>query len=124
MKAVLVSVLIALGLTACASGRMSGADRLALFESHAGMPVSHVRYFDPMGWERVDDQHVVLHMRPTESWLLTLSGPCLSWSSGSPLLKVSSLNGMMLSTFDKVTTPDSRFSCMIQEIRPIDMQGL
>lgn len=124
MKAVLASVLIALGVAACATNRPSDADRLALYQAHAGAPVKQVLYRDPLGWDRIDDQHVVLEMRPRERWLLTLSGPCLSWSSGSPFLGISSMSGMTLSIFDRVVAPGSQLSCSIQEIRPLDVEAL
>lgn len=124
MKTMFAAVLVALGLTACASNRISDTDRLALYQAHAGAPVKQVRYLDPIGWDRIDDQHVVLQMRPNESWLLTLSGPCLNWSNGSPFLKVSVANGMTLTPFDKVIVADSQISCQIREIRPLDMKAV
>ena len=57
---------------------LSDTDRLALYQTHAGAPVKQIRYMEPMGWDRIDDQHVVLQMRPNESWLLRLTGPCLT----------------------------------------------
>ncbi|MGX5672348.1 DUF6491 family protein [Thermomonas fusca] len=124
MKAIIAAA-IALGLTACATGRLSDTERLALYQQHAGAPVNQIRYLDPMGWDRIDDQHVVLQMRPNESWLLRLSGPCLQWTSGSPFIGLSSFSGMTLSRFDKVVAPgSSQLSCLIQEIRPVDVKAL
>lgn len=114
----------ALVLTGCATGRLSDTQRLALYQQHAGASVSQIRYRDPIGWDRIDDQHVVLQMRPNESWLLRLSGPCLQWSNGSPFLGLSSFSGMTLSLFDKVIAPGSQLSCMIQEIRQLDVKAL
>ena len=125
MKTLLLPLLATLNLVAgCASTRPSDADRLALYEAHAGAPVNQIRYLEPMGWDRIDDQHVVLMMRPNESWLLTLSGPCLAWNRGSPFLGLSSFNGMTLSRLDKVVVSGSQLSCMIQEIRPLDVKAL
>lgn len=124
MKAIIAAA-IALGLTACATGRLSDTERLVLYQQHAGAPVNQIRYLDPMGWDRIDDQHVVLQMRPNESWLLRLSGPCLQWTSGSPFIGLSSFSGMTLSRFDKVVAPgSSQLSCLIQEIRPLDVKAL
>lgn len=124
MKAVFASALAALCLSACAGNPISDTDRLALYQAHAGAPVRQVRYVDPIGWNRVDDQHVVLEMRPNESWLLTLAGPCLNWGSGSPFLKVSTANGLTLTPFDKVIVPGSQISCQIREIRPLDIKAV
>ncbi len=124
MKAMLVAIFAAWGVAACATGRLSDADRLALYQQHAGAPVNQIRYLTPIGWDRIDDQHVVLQMRPNESWLLRLSGPCLQWSNGSPFLGLSSFSGMSLSRLDKVIAPGSQLSCLIQEIRPLDVKAL
>ena len=102
MKTLLIP-LLALSLTACATNRMSDTDRLTMYQAYAGQPVKQIRYYDPIGWETVDDSHVLLNMRPKESWLLRLSGPCLKWSSGSPFLHLSSQSGFVMAKFDKVT---------------------
>ena len=120
----LVSVLVALGLAGCAGNRLSDTDRLALYQAHAGAPVKQIRYMEPIGWDRIDDQHLVLQMRPQESWLLRLMAPCLNTGSGSPFLGISSFNGMTLTRFDKVVVPGGHISCMIDEIRPLDVKAL
>ena len=124
MKTLLLSSLAVAMLAGCASTRIPEADRLALYQAHAGEPVKQIRYFNALGWDRVDDQHVVLQMRPKESWLLRLSGPCLTWSTGSPFLGISTFTGTTLSKYDKVIAPGSQLSCQIQEIRPIDVKAL
>ncbi|WP_240124887.1 DUF6491 family protein [Thermomonas alba] len=123
-KAFLVGLSLALAVSGCASARIDDGQRLALYQAHAGAPVSQVRYYDPIGWERVDGQHVALQMRPNETWLLTLSGPCLDWGGGSPFLKVVSSDGMTLSTFDRVQVPGGPMSCQIREIRPLDTKAV
>lgn len=123
-KAFLVGLSLALAVSGCASARIDDGQRLALYQAHAGAPVSQVRYYDPIGWTRVDGQHVALEMRPNETWLLTLSGPCLDWGGGSPFLKVVSSDGMTLSTFDRVQVPGGPMSCQIREIRPLDTKAV
>ena len=123
-KSLPVAMIAALALSGCATARIDDGQRLALYQAHAGAPVSQVRYYDPIGWTRVDGQHVALEMRPNETWLLTLSGPCLDWAGGSPFLKVVSSDGMTLSTFDRVQVPDSQMSCQIREIRPLDTKAV
>ena len=124
MRMIIAAIAAALVLAGCATGRLSDTERLALYQQHAGAPVNQIRYLDPMGWDRIDDQHVVLMMRPNESWLLTLSGPCLAWSNGSPFLGLSSFNGVSLSRLDKVIASGSQVSCLIQQIRPLDVKAL
>ena len=110
-------------LAACSTlPRMSDAERLALYTSHAGPPVDDVRYTSPIGWERVDDQHVVINMRPRESYLLTVDGPCLDWGSAAPTLSVETRTPMRLTTgFDRIHVAESPVSCRIQQIRLVDM---
>lgn len=122
----LIPLLAALSLAACATTGTTTSDqeRLALYTSHAGEPVNQIRYLNAMGWERIDGQHVVLNLRPRESWLLTLSGPCLDWGSGSPFLALSSQAGWLISKFDSIKVSGSPVTCRIDEIRPIDVQAV
>ena len=121
---VLLAVLVTALLASCASTRLPEATRLALVEAHAGEPVNQIRYSNPMGWSRVDGQHVLLDMRPRETWLLTLTGGCLDWGSSSPGLLVKSHTGFSLGKFDSVQTVDSPVTCRIDEIRPVDMKAV
>ena len=123
MKGLLVVIATAL-LSACATTGLPEATRLALVEAHAGEPVKQIRYTAPMGWSRVDAQHVLLDMRPRETWLLTLTGQCLDWGSGAPGLIVKSQTGFLLGKFDSVQTVGSNVTCRIDEIRPVDMKAV
>ena len=123
MKRFLMVIATAL-LAACASTGLPEATRLAIVQAHAGEPVNQIRYSDPMGWSRVDAEHVLLDMRPRETRLLTLSGGCLDWGSGSPLLAVKSRTGFLLGKFDSVQLVGSPASCLISEIRPVDMKAV
>ena len=69
MKALIVPLIAVLGLGACATNRLSDTDRLALYDAHAGAPVKQIRFYNAMGWDRIDDEHVLLNMRPKEPWL-------------------------------------------------------
>lgn len=117
----LVAVLL---LGACVTRGPSEVDRLAMINANAGAPVNQIRYFNAMGWERVDSHHVLLSMRPRETWLLTVSGPCLDWGSGSPVMGLSSNGGFVYTKFDRITTAGSPASCRIEEIRPVDAIAL
>lgn len=99
-------------------------EKLALYQSHAGAPVKQIRYYNPIGWEEIDDDHILLTMRPKEVWLMRLSGPCLDYGAGSPALTISSQAGFVSSRFDRITTGDPRVSCRIEEIRPVDAMAL
>ncbi len=104
MKTLLLSAVAVAVLAGCASTRMPEAERLALYQAHAGAPVKQIRYYSAMGWDRIDDEHVVLDMRPNESWLLTVSGPCLDWGGASPILRLSSTGPYVMAKFDRILT--------------------
>ena len=69
MKSVIVPLLLATGLAACATApHDDGVASLALYQAHADEPVSQLHYFGrAMGWQRVDDQHLLLDLKPRES---------------------------------------------------------
>ena len=124
MKLLIAAVAATLALSACATTAPSDAQRLALYQAHAGEPVSRVRYINPRGWDRIDDEHIVLMMRPHEQYLLRLSGPCLAWSSGAPVIGISTMSEMVLSRFDRITANGAPMGCRIDEIRPLDVAAV
>ncbi len=98
--------------------------RLAKYEAHAGAPVKNFAYRDPMNWEVVDDTHLLMTMRPTETYLLRLSGLCIKNDRGAPAIRISSQAGRVQAGFDRVSTSDEPSSCRIEEIRPVDMAAV
>jgi len=122
----LITLLASMSLAACASmGGMSDTQKLALYSSHAGAPVRDIRYSSLLSWDKVDGDHLLLTLRPTEVWLLRLSGPCLDWSGASPSILVSPMTQGRLSVrFDRITTPQSPVTCRIEEIRPVDIAAV
>jgi hypothetical protein len=123
MKSLIVPLVAVLGLSAC-TGRMTDADRFAMYDANAGAPVKQIRYYSAMGWDRIDDQHVLLSMRPSETWLLRVSGPCLDWGGASPTLRLSSTGPYVMAKFDRILTDGSPVSCRIEEIRPVDTKAI
>ena len=124
MKALITPLLAVLALSACATGRPSDAARLAMYQAHAGAPVKQIRFYSAMGWDRIDDEHVLLSMRPNETWLMKVSGPCLDWGSASPVLRLSSTGPYVMAKFDRILTVGSPVSCRIEEIRPVDVKAV
>jgi hypothetical protein len=120
----LVLALSALSLAACATTRMGDQERLALYDAHSGAPVKTIRYTSPMGWERIDDEHLVLNMRPNEAWLLTVPGPCLDWGSAAPVVSVSHQASIVSAGLDRISVPGVPVPCRITQIRPVDLAGL
>ena len=120
----LIPMLAVLALAACATTRMSDSERLALYQAHAGEPVKDIRYINPIGWEKIDDDHLLLNMRPTESYLLRVAGPCLEWAGGSPTIIVSNNLNRLSAKFDRISVPGNPASCRIEEIRPVDVAAV
>ena len=118
------ALLPAMLLAGCMTGGPTRAERLAAYQAHAAAPVKQIRYYSPIGWEEVDDDHILLTMRPREAYLMRLSGPCLDFDGGSPVLAVSSTAGYVASGFDRVSLGGSNISCRIEEIRPVDVAAM
>ena len=86
-----------------AASGMTRAERLSLYEA---MPASRWRgsaTSQPQGWEEIDDDHIVVTMRPTESYLMRLSGPCLDYDNGAAAMLITTQTGSWIQAkFDRV----------------------
>lgn len=127
MKAFL-PIAAVLALAACASTpSMSDNQRLALYRAHAGAPVSTIRYlghFD--SWTDLGDRALAIWTRPSEAWLLELSGPC-NGLDYTPVIGLSSQMGQVSAHFDNVLVRNggiSDFPCRIDTIRPLDVKAI
>ena len=111
-------------LAGCMTDGPTRAERLAAYQAHAGEPVDKIHYFSPLGWDKVDDEHIVVTMRPREQYLMRLSGPCLDFAGSAPAIAISSQAGWVSAKFDRVTASGSPASCRIEEIRPVDVRAM
>lgn len=119
-------LLFALG--ACASWPgLTDAQRLALYQEHAGEPVDSFHYFGSLtGWTPLDDSVLVVWARPKKAYLLDLFGPC-SGLQYTPAIRITQQLGRVSSGFDEVIVlDDSAFNipCRIETIRPIDVDAM
>jgi hypothetical protein len=117
-----------LALASCASTpSMSDDQKLALYRAHAGAPVSGFHYFGRFdSWTDIGDQAVAIWTRPSEAWLLELSGPC-SGLEFTPVIGVSSQTGVVSAHFYSVLVRNNGmhdFPCTIQTIRPLDTKAI
>ena len=128
MKRLAPILATAVALAGCASTpSLSDNDKLALYRAHAGAPVSRISYlgrFD--SWTDLGDRALAIWTRPSEAWLLELSGHC-SGLEFTPVIGLTSQTGMVSARFDKVLVrnggvPD--FPCTIETIRPLDTKAL
>lgn len=130
MRWVLAATTAALGLAlaGCATGRLSDADRLALYRQHAGEPVRDFQYFSRLdGWTELGDSALAVWTRPGQAYLLELSGPCNDLEY-APAISITNQMGRVSARFDDVLVvggPESiRMPCRIQTIRPLDVKAL
>ena len=128
-RAGLAAVLAATAtLAACASmSRMTDAEKYALNDAHTGAPVDHFRYLGSInGWTPLGDAALIVWTRPSEAWLLDLSGTCQGLRS-TPAIGLTSSMGRVNARFDKVlvrSTGSISVPCHIRQIRPLDVKAV
>lgn len=103
--------------------RPRDAARLARYEPFAGEPLKNIPYYTPMNWEVIDDQNILVTMRPKVAYLMQIAGPCVRDHRGSPVLAISSAAGRVSAGFDRVTV-GGHMTCKIEEIRAIDLVAM
>ena len=120
-------IAMALGAGCATSPGMRDADRLALYEQHAGPPVPSFRYLSISGWTPLGDSALAVWTRPSEAYLLTLSGSCPDLKFANAI-SLSSQFRTVHARFDRVLPigpgPNMSIACHIQEIRPLDVRGV
>ncbi len=125
----IAAMLLAGVVSACAStGKMSDADKLALYRAHAGEPVDSFRTLGSgiTGWTPLTDQAIAVWTRPSEAWLLDLDGGC-SGIRFAQAIGLDDSTGRVSARFDRVHVRDSGgmgSSCQITAIRPLDVSAL
>jgi hypothetical protein len=78
MMKTLLAVVPVLILAACAGSQeeLTLAQKLEQKHYRLGEPVERIRDYRVSGWNSVDDEHLIIHAGPSESYLLTLRTPC------------------------------------------------
>ena len=130
MKRMLLLLAVSLAIGACASApRQTDAEKLALYQAHAGEPVGDFQYFGSInGWSPVGDNALVVWTRPSQAYLLELFGPCTDLGY-APAISLSNSMGRVSSRFDSVHvlgggSSTMRVPCRIETIRPLDVKAL
>jgi hypothetical protein len=118
----------AISLAACATDpAQRDAEKLALYEAHAGAPVAKFRYFGSInGWTPLGDEAIAVWTRPSEAYLLRLSGPCPEIEF-TPAISITSRFGEVSVPFDKVIVHSRgavTVPCHITQIRPLDVKAI
>lgn len=129
MKCLIAATAMCMVLAACATtGRLDGAERLELYRAHAGPPQQDMQFFGSLnGWNELGDSALAVWTRPSEAYLLELSGPCQDLPYAQAI-GLSSRMGRVSARFDKVlvrgTGPGPRVPCHIASIRKLDIKAL
>lgn len=118
----------AASLSACATGSAGrDAETRARYVAHAGAPVDKFRLFGQLTrWTALDDQSLVVWTRPSEAWLLDLTGPCPDLEYAYAIGLTDTL-GTVNARFDKVLVSSRspvKLPCHIAQIRPVDTKAL
>ncbi len=120
------AVLGAALLAGCASSGLKGEDKYALYAVHAGAPVNSFNYNGSINsWTSLGDSAIAVWTRPSEAWLLDLSGPCPDLPYTTAIGVTSTMNRVS-ARFDKVLVGNRgagiQIPCHIQQIRPLDVK--
>jgi hypothetical protein len=126
-KALLLFAALA-ALAGCATNpAQRDADKLALYTAHAGAPVDSFRYYGSInGWTPLGDEAIALWSRPSEAWLLDLSGPCQDLDYARAIT-VTNTFGRVSARFDKVLVLGRSaidIPCVIRQIRPLNVKAI
>lgn len=125
LKRVIGCLTLAAALVACSSVPRAEreAQRRADYEAAAGPSQRSFRYFGNLwSWEPLGKDLLVIYTRPSEAWLLTVSG-CTDLEYTNAIGLTSSFRQVSVG-FDKVLTGRRDFPCFITAIRPVDVKRL
>lgn len=117
-----------LAVAGCATDpKQRDSEQLALYRAHAGEPVGSFDYFGRIsGWTPLGDSALAVWTRPSQAWLLELTGPCQDLEY-APAIGLTGNMNRVYARFDKVLV-NSRgpvdMPCHIQQIRPLDVKAL
>ncbi len=129
MKRTLLLLALSLSLGACSTTRMSDAETLALYRSHAGETVKDFQYFGQIsGWTPLGDTALAVWTKPNQAYLLELTGPCMDLDY-APAISLSNMMSRVSARFDNVYVHGGgsgsiRLPCRINTIRPLDVKAL
>jgi len=124
------ALLAAAALSGCATdGKQTDAEKLAFYRDHAGEPVKDFQYFGRLnGWTPLGDGALAVWTRPSEGYLLELTGPCQDLDYAMSI-SVTQFGNRVSARFDDVVplgagTSSIKIPCRIETIRPLDVKAL
>ena len=123
-----LALLAATLLTACAHN-LSTTEKLALYRDHAGEPVKDFRYLGHLsGWAPIGDSALAVWTKPSEAYLLELTGRCQDLEYALAI-SITQFGNRVTARFDDVLplgagTSSIKIPCRIETIRPLDVKAL
>ncbi|KAF1688157.1 hypothetical protein B1992_01705 [Pseudoxanthomonas broegbernensis] len=130
MKKMLAVLALAVAAGCSSAPRLSDAERLAMYQAHAGEPVRGFSLFGGLqGWSPLGNRAMVVWTRPNQAWLLELVGPCHDLDYATAI-SVTSFGGQVQARSDSVMPLGpmvgqvGRVPCRIDAIRPVDAKGV
>jgi hypothetical protein len=130
LAAVLISMLAAAAaaLSGCASTGQTTSQRLELYRSHAGEPVSRFRLTRTFQWTALGDEAIAVWPRVNEGFLLEFRSRCPGLVSARNI-DISNSGDWVTARFDSILLRGSMsttgsLGCRIWTIRPLDARAL
>ncbi len=125
-----LALLAAAALSGCATGgKQTDAEKLAFYRGHAGEPVKDFQYFGRLnGWTPLGNGALAVWTRPSEGYLLELTGPCQDLDFATAI-HITQFGSRVSARFDDVMplgagTASIKIPCRIATIRPLDVKAL
>jgi hypothetical protein len=124
------ALLAATALSGCATdGQQTDAERLALYRAHAGESIKDFRYLGHLsGWAPLGDAALAVWTKPSEAYLLELTGRCQDLEFAQAI-SITQFANRVSARFDDVQplgpgTASIKIPCRIETIRPLDVKAL
>lgn len=101
----LIAAVAAVSLVACATSApreepLTLAQQLEQKRYTVGERVDRIRDYRLSGWNSIDDEHLIIHTGPRDSYLLTLKSPCHNLRSAEHIALSTTVGSV--TTFDKI----------------------
>lgn len=127
MKNIILVALALIGLTGCASGRLSDAEKSTIIENFITSEKleqrSTISAFNMDSWTSLSDEYLILRTSPFRPYLIKLFSRCDNLDFSPTLLINSRIPNSLSTGFDAIYTPDNlAFKCSISRIYPLSKE--
>jgi hypothetical protein len=120
---ILIILILALGLAACASTSPPELRSGEIYQRHASEePVNGVRYSSVRSWRPVGDEGVLIEFNRNRYYLFELIGACRSEIRYVQAIRLLTSSTYRIDRFDRIALGDR--ICRIQDIREVDFEAV